>query len=160
MPTFSEIAYIGGFFDGEGHITIPKRNQHIRKNPSYGLDVGFTNKDITTLHWIQSLYGANLFEKRRRKPNHSPAYELRIGNKKSVKSLLNDIAPFVRIKTKQVELALTFIGLPRVRMELVKLRGKRWPLLSGNIIDLKTREVFKENLNKLNKRGVQCQQSA
>ncbi len=150
---YEDRAYIAGFLDGEGNITILGRNQTKAKNPCYGLHVGFTNRDLPVLLWIRSLYGGNLFEKHRRSLKHSRSYELRIGKKESVGMLLNDIYPFVRIKSKQVELALAFLSLPRVRMELIKYRGKTWPLFNGNKEDVKKREIFKSSLNILNQRG-------
>ena len=161
MPAKSEAqrsSYIAGFFDGEGNISILKRNQYLGGNGSYGIILGFTNRDLPVLQWILQYYYGSLFEKKRYSIKHSKSFELRITQKKILKRLLLDIYPFVRIKRKQVELALAFLKLKRIKMEVSQLRGKRWALFTANKEDVKKREVFKENLTLLNQRGVVCLQ--
>ena len=145
--------YIAGFLDGEGHVTILRRNQYT-KYPSYGLHVGFTNRDLRVLQAIQSVYGGNLFAKKRRSSLHSVAYELRVGKREDVKRLLVDILPYLIIKREQAELGLAFLKLGRVRMEVATKRGKSWPIFKGNESDIALRADMKEHLGILNSRGV------
>jgi len=145
--------YIAGFLDGEGHVTILKRNQYTRY-PSYGLHVGFTNRDLRVLNAIKSVYGGNLFQKKRYKAAHSSAFELRIGKRSDVERLLSDVLPYLIIKREQAEIGLAFLQLRRVKMEVTLKRGKSWPLFKGNESDIEARAQMKQQLSVLNARGV------
>lgn len=147
-------AYVAGFLDGEGNITILKRNQNERPNPSYDLHVGFTNRDLSALQVIQSFYGGTIFQKKRYRANHATSYELRIGRKAQVARLLQESYPYMLIKQKQAELALAFLKMPRVRMEKTADRGKSWPLFKANESDIACRAKLKSELTELNKKGV------
>jgi hypothetical protein len=144
--------YIAGFLDGEGNISILRRNQY-NNYTSHGLHIGFTNRNKLVLKTIQKVYGGSIFKKKRRSKKHAQAFELRISNKPTLKKLIRRIFPYLICKRKQAELALRFLSLPNVRREVVKIRGKSWPLFRGNQRDKDIREKFKQRLQFLNRRG-------
>ena len=144
--------YIAGFLDGEGNISILRRNQYNNRT-SYGLHVGFTNRNRLVLRTIQMMYGGSIFKKKRQSKKHAQAFELRVSNKPTLKILIKRIFPYLICKKRQADLALRFLALPNVRREVIKIRGKSWPLFRGNQRDKNIREKFKQRLQFLNRRG-------
>ena len=153
----TEKAYIAGFLDGEGNITILARNRNI-KRISYGLYVGFTNRDLRPLLAIKKKYGGNLFWKKRYSKKHSQAFELRIGNRKTVVDLLTDALPYLMCKKEQAELGLAFLSLGKVKRliieRIVNCKGGTTAHLVAIEGEQQVREEFKNKLMLLNKRGV------
>jgi hypothetical protein len=152
-------AYVAGFLDGEGNITILQRNRY-NGGESYCLIVGFTNRDIHVLELIQNEYGGSIFQKRRYKPNHSPSYELRICTRKQTQRILADVLPFLICKKNQAELGLSFLRLGKVRKEVIGRRrfhptkGGTVPLVRVMPGEQEVRREIKANLSLLNKRGA------
>ena len=151
-----DAAYIAGFFDGEGCVTIVRRRP--KPTASYWLLVGLTNTDLQILLWIQSIVGGKICNKTRRSIKHAPGFELRITRKQEMYNFLIYIQPFVRIKKRQVETALAFLELKKVKMVMSESRGKTWPLMAASPEDAVTRETFKTIMNDLNRRGPLCLQ--
>lgn len=150
-------AYVAGFLDGEGSVTILRRNG--RRSPSYGLHVAFTNCDLRPLRAIQLVYGGTIFAKPRRSLRHAPAFELRVGKRQDVQRLLTDVAPFMLVKREQVEVGLTFLALGRCRMIVVghrrihPIKGGTHPILKAAPGEQELRQDLKARLNGFNTRG-------
>lgn len=152
LPALSneDRAYVAGFFDGEGSLTIARFGK-LRK--TYWLMVCLTNKNLAVLTWIQSLYGGRLQEKPRLRPERwARAFTLTINRKADSKAFLESVQPFVRIKRQQVEHALAFLSLPPRRWRYVRRPGS-WPLKITVDDDATTRESMKLRMNELNQRG-------
>lgn len=152
--------YVAGFLDGEGNITILARNQKGKYACSYGLHVGFTNRDLRPLLSIKAIYGGSLFAKRLASPRHSQAFELRIGNRIAVKSLLCDVLPFLICKKAQAELGLSFLALGKCKMIVVEtrrihpLKGGAHSIMHAAPGEQEARDSLKCQLMILNKRGA------
>lgn len=142
--TNEESAYIAGFLDGEGNITILRRNQYLNKTPSYGLIVGFTNTDRHVLEWLSTKVAGGIYKKARYRENHRQGYEFRVWNKQETKFILESILPYLRIKRAQAEVALDFLELGRVR------KTGTWPLFKSLPAEIELREKFKQALGLLN----------
>ena len=102
--TIEELAYTAGLVDGEGSVAIC----YDRKQPEYSLQVTVTNTHRETLEWLAEEYGGLVYAKKRYLPRRQ-CYEWRIGAKRAM-LFLEDIAPWMRIKTAQVALARKFRG--------------------------------------------------
>jgi len=105
-----ELAYLAGFFDGEGSIGIQKGNRtQFRPNgsPLFGLRVIITNQNLETLLWIQNEFGGKIYKR-------AGAYSFVIQTTKAEK-LLSSIRPYARIKSDQIRLALAFQELRHSR---------------------------------------------
>jgi hypothetical protein len=158
MPKVSA-QYVAGFLDGEGNITILERNRYAGYC-SYGLHVGFTNRNLCVLNAIRDSYGGTIFQKKRYRPNHSASFELRIGKIKEVLRLLEDVTPHLIIKKEQAELARQFLKLGKVKMEVISMRkihptkGGLHPVLQALPGEQDIRKDFKEKLMSMNVRGV------
>lgn len=98
----TEIAYIAGFFDGEGCVRIKKANQG---GNSYYLIAHITNTNPVILKKVQDLFGGNtrLQEKGRNKP----IYNWYITSSEA-NDFLKTLQPFLIEKKSQAELGIKF----------------------------------------------------
>jgi len=97
-----ELAYLAGFFDGEGYVGILKRNRNPKWNPEYWLQVSIGQKDAEILEYLMKEFGGHFHTVKRDGSfmwlaSHGTAY-----------NLLKYIEPYVRYKKPQVQLALEF----------------------------------------------------
>lgn len=112
------VGWIGGFFDGEGHVSIGRRINGTGKMPpaprnaqwiTHDLCIGITQKTISGLSKIKSLFGGYI-----QPPNkHSNCFKWRATGE-IAERFLRDIRPNVLVKSKQVDLALqlrSFVGV-------------------------------------------------
>ena len=110
--TNDEWAYLAGFFDGDGCVSIAKSQTTI--SPTYALTVIFTQADGPFLEYWQRRTGlGNVYErslKSNRSPRH-PGFQWRMSHKDSIK-FLKKIFGHVALKKDQVQLALEFAKLP------------------------------------------------
>ena len=98
----TEIAYIAGFFDGEGCVRIKRANQG---GNSYYLIAHITNTNPIILKKVQELFGGNtrLQEKGRNKP----VYNWYITSSEA-NDFLKTLQPFLIEKKSQAELGINF----------------------------------------------------
>lgn len=103
-----DLAYIAGFFDGEGSVTIHEnwRPSPRGKSPNHTLQVSIGNTDASVLIWVHSMFGGSLTTRKPR-PGHRIVTQWIIRSNGAAKFLAT-IRPFLRMKTKQADIALTF----------------------------------------------------
>jgi LAGLIDADG endonuclease len=106
-------AYIAGFFDGEGSISIRKQNVKYY-SVSYYPSVSIVNTHKPVIKYIQNFYGGVLslhsqYETRRRVKK---LWKL-IFRLKELKKLLTDLHDYLFIKKVQSEIVLEFLKIPR-----------------------------------------------
>lgn len=108
MATPIELAYLAGFLDGEGSISIGRhRKTKPNRKPQYRLHVLIVNTHHETLKSIQRVFGGN-FMIRTSLPAHiKPQGYLRWSGVWAVQ-LLRAILPYVRTKLRHTELAIQF----------------------------------------------------
>lgn len=153
-------AYIAGFFDGEGYITIRRSNRYLGNRVSYRLVVGFTNTNIDVLKWIQlSVGGGAINPKSRKSLKHSQAFELTVHKRHLIVDLIDAIEPYVRIKREQLAVGVCFLSLGLVQKIMVVSRGnKSWPVFRAKPGENEIREDYKLIMTDLNRRGPRCLQ--
>jgi hypothetical protein len=143
MHTVAILAYTAGLLDGEGSFTIGvSRNRRGRIAPSYWLQVGITNTDRALLDWLLATFGGHISDNSRApsKKNKRPCWAWRIMGCQAV-PFLRAVAPYVRIKHKQLLLAIEFqqyMSQPRQQKHLSEA-------------DLAQREGFRQQLRLLNR---------
>lgn len=99
-----DAAYIAGFVDGEGCISM-------RRDGGNGISVWLqiTNTNSDVLLWIQQTVGfGNLFEQ----PvtgNRKRTFSLRLGGREKCAVLLKTILPYLKVKDEQARLAIHFV---------------------------------------------------
>jgi intein/homing endonuclease len=98
----SKIAYIAGFFDGEGCIRIKESN---KGENSFYVIAHLTNSYRPVLDEVQSLFGGAV-RKQERTPNKT-IYNWCVSSAEAV-DFLRTIAPFLKEKRRQAEYAIDF----------------------------------------------------
>lgn len=98
----TKIAYIAGFFDGEGCIRIKEAN---KGENSFYIIAHLTNSYRPTLDQVQELFGGAI-RKQEKTPNKT-IYNWCASSSEAM-DFLKVIHPFLREKQKQAELAIVF----------------------------------------------------
>lgn len=98
----TEIAYIAGFFDGEGCVRIKKANQG---GNSYYLIAHITNTNPIILKKVQDLFGGNT--RVQEKGRNKPIYNWYITSSEA-NDFLKTLQPFLIEKKSQAELGIKF----------------------------------------------------
>ncbi len=103
------IAYMAGIVDGEGCITITRRKiRRLKTNNWYyepQVIVGNINKEL--ISFCVDCYGGWIATLKRHNQNWATIYHWKVtGNE--MKSLLNDIIPYLIVKKKQANIVLSF----------------------------------------------------
>jgi len=108
--TDNELAYIAGFFDGEGSITIHINGRKYSPrgvSPNHTLQVSIGNTDTLIPSWIQSVYGGSLTH---RFPDNERCKRVTQWQLRCVGALafLEDIYPHLKMKRPQAEIAMNY----------------------------------------------------
>lgn len=110
MPTETEKAYLAGLLDGEGHVGITVAK--LRPNGEWRthiLIVTLANTDMAVLRWAKDILPNGTLVIRKQ-----PVQQLPIGNLRwssaAAATMLCDLQPYIRIKAKQVAIALEFVN--------------------------------------------------
>ena len=100
----ADAAYIAGLIDGEGTITLTRKNA----NESRGLAVTISNTERAILQYVLDTIGAGkITNKRTTKSNHTPSFTFHVLNRQAL-ALLHQIRPFLKShKAKRAELVLS-----------------------------------------------------
>lgn len=112
-------AYMAGMLDGEGCISISMHTSPLRPIPRHHMTVRITNSDRHVLEWIQSYCAGNLSR------SNNPKAKRLIWNWSVSSSqallFLECVAPYVRIKSRETQIAIGF------QNRMAELNGKsRW----------------------------------
>lgn len=113
-----ELAYLAGFFDGEGSITILRNNYNRsarRGNPRYDLCVRISNQYLSILLECQKEFGGSIGGSQK-----CNAFYWSISSIKAYNFLVI-IEPFIKIKKPQLELAKAFQEMKSRRISRVAL---------------------------------------
>ena len=98
----NDVAYIAGFFDGEGCIRIKRASQG---GNSYYIWVAITNSNKSILDYIADIFGGSV-KKAEKTPNKT-IYHLLITSSEAT-DMLKILLGFLREKKEQAELAINF----------------------------------------------------
>lgn len=96
-----QLAYLAGFFDGEGTISILKRKKG-NWNVSHFIRVSIGQKDGATLDWVKENFGGNVYNVKR-----DNSFTWAISDFKAYE-FVKTISPFLRYKKPQADLAIKF----------------------------------------------------
>ena len=95
-----ELAYIAGFFDGEGCITSGGRR--------CSLAISASNTDKQPLEFIQRIFGGSIYECLPKKLKWSTVYNWRIGGAYAL-IVLESLLPYLIVKRRQALLGIELI---------------------------------------------------
>lgn len=96
------IAYIAGFFDGEGCVRIKQASQ---RGNSYYVIAHITNTNRKILEKVEELFGGNTRTQER--GVNKTVYNWSLSSSEAV-DFLKTLSPFLHEKKEQVELAIYF----------------------------------------------------
>jgi hypothetical protein len=136
---YMDLAYIAGFVDADGHITIARRKRGYSDDNRYDAMVMVANLDEQTLRWIHSLFGGFLRLRKQQEPNWRPVWEWSLQTDPTVSLFLKQIIPFLRTKNQQAQVVLEFTtnvtkrsGHPPGPEETALREGYYWALRGLN----------------------------
>lgn len=98
----NDVAYIAGFFDGEGCVRIKRANQG---GNSYYVTATITNSNKEILEYIKDIFGGKV-RKAEKKANKT-IYHYELSSSEAV-DMLKILIGFLREKRTQAELAIKF----------------------------------------------------
>ena len=137
LLTEVEKAYIAGIFDGEGCIGLSQRRDYKAGYLPYWISIQVVNTDFSILEYLKEKLGCgiHLNGKENKEKNHK---ERRAWTSTTYKAdiILKAVQPYIRIKKKQVELAIKFHKERHIGIEHQK-------------------EMY-EQMKAYNKKGLQC----
>ena len=93
----TEAAYAAGILDGEGSIQFVRNHRSRWPSPS----VSIASADRELLDWIRSRVGGTIIQKKTYRPQHSPAYEWRLTDRRALQ-FLGIVRPYLVIQRKIV----------------------------------------------------------
>lgn len=131
------LAYIAGFFDGEGSIVIPRRYTNLRRGCKFSLSVRIVNTYKPVIDLCQRLFGGYVYEKPIEKSHHKQAYQWYVNAQKG-EDFLKLILPYLVVKKEEAEIAMEFRNMQR------ELNEKR---MSNNVRKSYSQEDFKVLFN-------------
>jgi hypothetical protein len=151
-------AWIAGFIDGEGCITIARQIRKNRPSPSYRSYITVSNTNRDSLEYLRGHYGGVLYErheyrKDKRGKNWADAYDWYCPLRSATR-LLTDILPYLRVKRQQAMLVLEFLAtkkaFARNERRPSSKRGGSAPLTGDEIAH---RERLRLAVKRLNSKG-------
>lgn len=104
------LGYIAGLVDGEGTISLYKR-EDLRGNKVVMIQIGMTHK--ATIEWLHKI-GGTICPRKPRKPNHSTCYVWRLQGILDMLSFLEAIYPFLITKRQAATKAIEFLQWKKV----------------------------------------------
>jgi len=116
-PTGSDIAYLAGFIDGEGCITVrisPGTKHHKTWNPSVYASVTISQVDPRTLQWIQARWGGSIRKLSRNRGNERTAWEWCVVGHYAQR-LFEQVRPMLKSKGEQADNAMRLATLRKAR---------------------------------------------
>lgn len=135
----TDAAYLAGFIDGEGTIMLI-----VRANKSVGVLLTVANTKAAAITWIMEVTGVGRLHSRpRRSAKHAPTFWWQASSE-AAESILEQIRPYLKIKSEQADLALEFQGnlrdpkfkanrdLQSEYRERMKFMNRRGPIEAGS----------------------------
>lgn len=98
----NDVAYIAGFFDGEGCIRIKRANQG---GNSYYITATITNSNKMILEYIKDIFGGKVREAEKKANKVIYHYEL---TSSEAVDMIKTLLGFLKEKKEQAELAINF----------------------------------------------------
>jgi hypothetical protein len=103
------LAYMAGFFDGEGCISLIPRTS---RGNRYRVQISISNTNEWIIQWFRFNFGGSVaFEDRREEnPNWKDTWRWTITSGRQALRFLQAISPYLILKKPQAELAISFQG--------------------------------------------------
>ena len=109
MYTPEELAYVSGFFDAEGCISIAKNQGKRNISPSYELYASLSCTDKSIIEWLNLTFGGSITDRTHHayiaKNGYSPAWNWRLGTNEA-RDFLVLLLPYLKIKHIQAAIGI------------------------------------------------------
>ena len=154
--TKEDLAWLAGFVDGEGSISIRKASAPSRIRTSHQLFMSITNTNIECLRYIHTKYGGSLYHHDKSiRTNQKASMRWVVRGWEAIR-MIELIRPFLKIKQLQADIALEYKKLMFTRYSVPRTESG---FLKGRIMRLpdyiwEEREEKRQDLLKANMRGV------
>lgn len=145
--------YMAGFFDGEGCVNFTRSGSSKR----LVLRTMITNTNVKVLEALQRQFGGNISHPRVLKHGWKPFRSLTLPQNAS-RSFLEQLAPFVYVKRKQVKLALLFLKFrnnPRKGHYLMRRGPKGNPIRKLSSCSITIERWFERRMHEFNRKGTE-----
>lgn len=139
-----ELAYLAGFFDGEGCVTIAGPDDKQRQ----ALQIVVANTEPDVLRLFQARWGGTMALRPSRNERHKRLWDWKLCSQNAVVAL-NELLPHLHLKGSRAEIAIRFQALKSGENNMQHLSGphpRRQEILDARM------ECY-EALRVLNKRG-------
>lgn len=103
----TDLAYIAGFVDGEGTLSIVDQPGGSKPKPNWVIHVSICNTDRTVLDWILFKCGGSIHRIRPSGPRRKESYTWKISGLGAVK-FIGAILPHLKMKKPHAEILLGF----------------------------------------------------
>ena len=141
------LAYLAGFFDGEGSVTVGRKTRSTGDR-SYFLQISITQPSLPALEVYQSYFGGHVGSVKR-PAGMSPTWQW--SPHQAGKTLfLSSLLPFIVLKKQQFERALEFLEAYRLSSSRPSYRLSR---AAKDVGEKYASEFSKLNQNAFNTRG-------
>lgn len=152
----TEWAYLAGLIDGEGSIIISKQQRKGSRSPTYQaqLDIKMGDDALPMMQEFHREIGGWLgLDKYAQRRYKHPFWNWRMGSIRLLR-VLESVEPFIRVKTRQVRLAIGFLRHKELwkhpsRGHGVQARG-RYPMPES---ELAWREAARQKMSSYNRKG-------
>jgi len=98
MPSETERAWVAGFMDGDGCITLASASGPTYRKPLVVVD----NTDMELLDELTRMYGGSIVLKKKSQEHHRQAWSWRIYGADNVIRFLQDVLPYMRCPSKVI----------------------------------------------------------
>ena len=103
----NDYAWIAGFFDGEGCLSMsfsPTATSYQNRG-QHRLTISLTQNDRAPLDWVSSIFGGRVRAYSGRK-----SHQWHLTGLDKQRAFLYAVLPYLRVKKRQAELAIEFLG--------------------------------------------------
>lgn len=123
VPTEEDKAYAAGFIDGEGYVGALKKRDGVYVAPR----IAVSQVANAPLEFMRQRWAGTVGFHSKVQENRRPAYQWVLGNKALVCAFIDDIYPFLMVKSEQALLVHELAQLPNLirGQDNSKLIGKR-----------------------------------
>lgn len=120
-----DLAYLAGFFDGEGCVYINRNKPNRWRGMGYHLEISFTNGDPAPLLLAQEMFGGQVTTTNDGRAGHKTIHRLRVRCLKA-KTALEAMLPYLRVKGERALKAIEFQSRKSARsISLEEMEGYR-----------------------------------
>lgn len=126
MPHKVDYAYIAGFLDADGTITVTEGRTTKKGVRMLAPIVAIYNGHRGTLEWMQNIFNGlgRIYEKPRPKKKYTMCSYLYLRNQEEMYKVLPKLIPYLRRKKKQAELLLLYLKSRFKRMRWKHRRNR------------------------------------